>query len=189
MGARNLVPCTRAIDFLHFKNRERKMTVKDRFSPEDWATLVQAPLMAAMAIVAVSPSGPFGVTREMMAAGRAIQEKRTGKAGNDLARAIAEEYSGNLAALPTLNVSGMSPKQVYKQAMDCLRRAIGILYRQNDDEQTEGFTRWLYEISVEVAHATKEGGFLGFGGQIVSEDELAALRQIAWVLGLPVVQD
>ena len=161
------------------------MTVKNRFSPEDWATLVQAPLMAAMAIVAVSPSGPFGVTREMMAAGRVIQETRTGKAGNELARAIAEEYSGNVAALPALNVSGMPPEQVHKQAMDCLRRAIGILYRQNDDEQTEGFKRWLYEISVEVAHATKEGGFLGFGGQIVSEDEFAALRQIAWVLGLP----
>jgi hypothetical protein len=92
------------------------------------------------------------------------------------------------AAFPALNVSGMLPKQVHKQAMDCLRRAIDILYRQNDDEQTEGFRRWLYEISVEVAHAAKEGGFLGFGGQIVSEDELAALRQIAWVLGLPVVQ-
>jgi hypothetical protein len=38
------------------KTGNEKMTVKDRFSPEDWATLVQAPLMAAMAIVAVSPS-------------------------------------------------------------------------------------------------------------------------------------
>ncbi len=165
------------------------MTVKHRFNPDDWATLVQAPLMAAMAIVAVSPNGPFGVTREMMAAGRVIQETRRGKAGNDLARAIAEEYSGKTGAMPAFDVAGMAPKRVHEEAMDCLRRAIAILYRQNDDEQTAEFARWLYEISVEVAHASKEGGFLGFGGEIVSEDESAALRQIAWILGLPVVQE
>jgi hypothetical protein len=42
----------------------------------------------------------------------------------------------------------------------------------------------LMSISQRVAEASKEGGFLGFGGTLVSEQEQAALHSISGALGL-----
>jgi hypothetical protein len=82
-------------------------------------------------------------------------------------------------------VAGMTADQVRRHALDLLREAVGILYRKAADDETEGFKRWLYTISVEVANAAVEGGRFGFGGKRVSDEEVAALRQTAWALGLP----
>jgi hypothetical protein len=82
----------------------------------------------------------------------------------------------------------MTAEQVRRHALALLHEAVGILYRKAAEDETEAFKRWLYSISVEVANAAKEGGRFGFGGKRVSDEELAALRQTAWALGLPAVQ-
>jgi len=46
------------------------------------------------------------------------------------------------------------------------------------------FKGWLREISQHVAEASKEGGFLGFGGVLVSDAEKAPLTEISNALGL-----
>jgi hypothetical protein len=45
------------------------------------------------------------------------------------------------------------------------------------------YKSWLVEIASDVAEASKEGGFLGFGGVAVSDAEKATLSEIANVLG------
>ena len=42
------------------------MTTKADYTPEEWTLLMQAPMMAAMNVIAASPSGPIGVVQEMM---------------------------------------------------------------------------------------------------------------------------
>jgi hypothetical protein len=39
-------------------------------------------------------------------------------------------------------------------------------------------------VAVKVAHASKEGGFLGFGGTVLSTKEQEALDQLAGMLGV-----
>jgi len=46
--------------------------------------------------------------------------------------------------------------------------------------------RWLYGIADKVANAAKEGGFLGFGGTRVSEDEQAFLTDLRTALKIQV---
>jgi hypothetical protein len=46
------------------------------------------------------------------------------------------------------------------------------------------FKGWLQHISQSVAEASKEGGFLGFGGVRISDAEKATLAQISATLGL-----
>jgi hypothetical protein len=163
------------------------MSVRNRFTPEEWSTLLRTPLMAALVMVAASPSGPWGIAREMVAAGRVLARTRREGAGNPIAEAVAEDVSDASKSDPprTADVGGMTADQVRRHALDMLREAVGILYRKAEDEETEGFKRWLFSISVEVARAAKEGGRLGFGGTLVSDEEVAALRQTAWALGLP----
>lgn len=162
------------------------MSVRSRFTPEEWSTLLRTPLMATLVVVAASPSGPLGIAREMLAAGRVLARTRRGDSGNPIAEAVAEGVSDTSDDAPrTAEVAGMTADQVRRHALDRLREAIGILYRKAADDETEGFKHWLYSISVEVAHAAKEGGRFGFGGRAVSDEEVAALRQTAWALGLP----
>ena len=47
------------------------------------------------------------------------------------------------------------------------------------------FKTWLRHIAQSVAEASSEGGFLGFGGVTVSENEKATLADISAALGLP----
>ncbi|MGH8510893.1 MAG: hypothetical protein ACREBU_11350 [Nitrososphaera sp.] len=49
----------------------------------------------------------------------------------------------------------------------------------------EEYKRWLVTLAERVAEAAKEGSVLGFGGELVSDEERSAIRQIAFALGLP----
>ncbi len=46
------------------------------------------------------------------------------------------------------------------------------------------FKNWLRQISQNVAEASSEGGFLGFGGVVVSDSEKATVSEISRVLKL-----
>jgi hypothetical protein len=47
------------------------------------------------------------------------------------------------------------------------------------------YKRFVYSVAEAVAHAHREGGFLGFGGSEVSEREQAALDEIAAIFDAP----
>jgi hypothetical protein len=51
--------------------------------------------------------------------------------------------------------------------------------------EADGFKRWIVGVGKNVAEASNEGGFLGFGGTKVSEAEKQALQAIAQALGVP----
>jgi len=46
------------------------------------------------------------------------------------------------------------------------------------------YKAWLASVAVRVAHASKEGGFLGMGGTPVSAEEQAAVDQLAALLNV-----
>jgi hypothetical protein len=52
------------------------------------------------------------------------------------------------------------------------------------EEATE-VRQWLTRVAQATAEAAKEGGFLGFGGTLVSEEEKAAIARIESTLGIP----
>jgi hypothetical protein len=52
-------------------------------------------------------------------------------------------------------------------------------------EQAGAFRAFLLDVAQKTAEASREGGFLGFGGERVSEAERRALDQIAAVLASP----
>ena len=48
------------------------------------------------------------------------------------------------------------------------------------------YKRFVYSLAESVAHAHKEGGFLGIGGKPVSEREQTALDAIAAIFDEPI---
>jgi hypothetical protein len=161
------------------------MAGKADFTPDEWIALKKSPLMASLVVVAASPSGPVGVVKEMFAVGKLVAETKAKGGSNALVDGIVAELTtreGMEGTKPT-EIQGMSPDQARSHALDALRSAAALADRKASAD-ADGYKRWLLEVSSRVANASKEGGFLGFGGTLVSEQEEAALRDTASALGI-----
>jgi hypothetical protein len=167
-----------------------EMTDKTSFTPEEWRQLLRSVSLAGVAVTAASPSGPIGVVKEMFAAGKIVARAKTDGASNELIKAVAADLAtpeGRAQATEGIQTefAGATPDQIKARAIESLRRAAAILDAKADPQEAREFKLWLRSIAQEVAAAAKEGGFLGIGGERVSEAEQVALREIAEALGLP----
>jgi hypothetical protein len=76
------------------------------------------------------------------------------------------------------------PEEVAQAMIDTIMADVAIV-EQKAPAEVDAYKSWLMAIAVQVANASKEGGFLGFGGTRVSGGEQAALERLATTLGVP----
>ena len=157
------------------------MSTKADYSKEEWESLLKAPMMAAMAVVAASPSGPIGLVKEMFAVGKGLLEGAEGTTNPLIAAVVADFKAGNRPA--TLAERPQDLAQVKAQALGACRDVTALLARKAPGE-AEGFKRWLLGTAQRTAEAAKEGGVFGIGGVPVSDAEKAVLGEVAGALGL-----
>jgi hypothetical protein len=158
------------------------MATKDDFSPEDWAALVRAPLIAGMSISLADPGGPIELTKESMAAMKSVLEPVGGEQPA-LVAAIRADFEAQAKAHEN-PVSGFKPENP-QQLLDELTRVNGIVTATATPEEAEGFRALLKTAAQRAADAAKEGGFMGFGGEQVSAGEQRMLEQIDAALAPP----
>jgi hypothetical protein len=153
------------------------MTTKADFNAEEWSTVVEGPLYAAMGVIRADRGGTL---RESLALGRVYKEARGAQGDSPLLDELVKsppsidpdrvrEAGGNIAAVVS----------------DQLRESIGILEAKATDEEVDGYKRFVMTVAQAVAGAHKEGGFLGIGGKEVSDAENRALDEISTALGSP----
>lgn len=159
------------------------MTTKASYTPEEWETIMKAPVMAAMAVMAASPSGPIGAAKEMLAVGRVLLETGESEGSNELIAALVSEVKAGTRP-PTPTERPESAEQLKNLALRNCRELAELLGRKAPAAEAEGFKRWLLTISQRAAEASKEGGFMGFGGVRVSDAEKAALADVARALAV-----
>jgi hypothetical protein len=157
------------------------VSTKADYSKDEWDSLLKAPLMAAMAVVVASPSGPIGAVQEMFAVGKGLMEGAEGTTNPLISALVADVKAGNRPSMPTERPKDLA--QVKAQALGACREVAALLARKAPGE-ADGFKRWLLGTAQRTAEAAKEGGFLGVGGVQVSDAEKAALGEVAGALGL-----
>jgi hypothetical protein len=162
------------------------MATKASFTPEEWRQLLQSPMLAGMAVTAADPSGLFGLVKEGLAASRALAEAKTAPAANELIRALVADFEtaeGRDAARDGLKTrfAGAKASDVKPKAIAALRD-VATLLATKAPEDASAFKSWLEDLARRVAEASKEGGFLGFGGVQVSDAEKATLAEISAAL-------
>ena len=167
------------------------MSTKTDYSPEEWKLILKAPLMAGLAVIAASPSGPLGVLREMFAVGKLVAETKSqaegqGGLSNELLRAAVADLASpdGRAQVDVAGLQGLAPEQLRAHALDACRTFASLVDRKASREEAQGVKRWLVTIAQRTAEAVKEGGFLGVGGTRVSEAETGAIREVAQALGI-----
>jgi hypothetical protein len=124
---------------------------------------------------------------ESFAAGSALATAKTDAGSTALIKAVVADFEtseGRSQARDGLKEKFGRSKPAEIKAM-CLTtlREVGALISTKAPEDAAAFKGWLRRISQEVAEASKEGGFLGIGGERVSEAEKATLTEIASALG------
>jgi hypothetical protein len=162
------------------------MGLRQVLAPEEWARVVGAPMLAAIAVTAAEPGGLWGAVKEGAAVAGALRAAR-GLADNPLIAEIVAAYDtaeGRDLARGVLKAEarGKPPAEVVEAAVAELG-AVAALVAVRVPEAAPGFRAWLREIAAKVAEAGAEGGFLGFGGEKLSAAEKATLARLEAVLG------
>ncbi len=149
------------------------MAGKSDFSAEEWTMLRQAPFMASKLVMAAGPSGPVGRKKEIAAANKVIDEAADA-ARTPLLRSLGQDLK-QTASFPPPDEDRRS---FHDTAVAILKQVCGLLERKAGPEEAEEMKQWLNAIARRTAEAAKEGGFLGVGGTLVSDQEQEALDTI-----------
>jgi hypothetical protein len=149
------------------------MTTRAKFNADDWATVTQAPMLAAAAVVAADRGGTI---RESMSLARAYAEARQGSRTELVEAIVATPPAIEPGALP-------SGGDVTAHAIDRLRAALEILRREAEPDEVDDYRAFVRSLADAVARAHKEGGVLGLGGKEIGPGEQRVLDRLQEVLG------
>jgi hypothetical protein len=69
-------------------------------------------------------------------------------------------------------------------ALKRIREVAALVDKKAPAQEAQEFKQWLASLGPKVAGAAKEGGFLGFGGTLVTAEETAAVNELAAALGV-----
>lgn len=161
------------------------MSLKEHFSEHEWAALRNTPHLVVLATATAGASGIFGTIGEMMTAGKAVFEATAHE--NELIRTLAAKEEAKAAQDAIREeIKAAEPPDVpawlREHAIAKTRQSMAILAMRSDADRP-AMSAWLRDLGRRVAEASKEGGFLGFGGTLVSDEEKAFLASLESALG------
>jgi hypothetical protein len=157
--------------------RGQDVTTKSDFPEEEWTRIVRAPFVAGLAISLADPGGPIEAAKETMATIKAVTNPPSRE---QLLAEVALEVQA-MTQQRQNPLKGYKPSKGEapgKQILDELRAVQAMVAAKATPEETAAFGRWLFATAQAAADAAKEGGFMGFGAQQVSQREQAMLDQV-----------
>lgn len=171
------------------------MTYESRFTEDEQVMLSSLPHLIGAAMTFAEGSG-LGTVKEMMASSRALLSGAKNFANNEIiigvlpaltnmdeAMAASKEMREKLRSHLQAN-QVRSNEQIKELALSDATKISALLDEKGNPEEVEEFKNWILDIAEDVSRAAKEGGFLGFGGEQVSEGEVAVFNQIAAALNV-----
>jgi hypothetical protein len=162
------------------------MTTKADFTEEEWVRLGRAPIVAGMAISLADPGGPIEAVKESSAAIKTVLEAAQGGGHGEFVQALAADVADK-ARHRHNPMEGFKPRgaQAGEQILDELRAVNALLNEKTTPEEAAEFREWLKSAAQRAAMAAKEGGFLGFNAQRVSEGEQQMLDKLGEIFDTP----
>ena len=158
------------------------MTAKTDFTEEEWTRVRRAPLVAGMAISLADPGGPIELAKETSASLKTAtnppsREQLLAEVALDIQSMAQQRQNPMTDFKPT---QGSDPRQ---QILEELRAVSGIVGSKATAEEAAAFNNWILTSAQAAADAAKEGGFMGFGAEQVSQGEKDMLEQVRTAIG------
>lgn len=146
------------------------MTTKSDFDEQEWTRIVRAPFVAGMAITLADPGGPIEAAKESMAS---IRSATNPPSREQLLTEVALEIQAMTQQRhnPLKGFKPTGDRPPGEQVVDELRSVQELVAAKADPEEASAFGRWIVTSAQAAADAAKEGGFMGFGAEQVSQRE------------------
>ena len=161
------------------------MTSKADFTDEEWARLKRAPFVAGMAISLADPGGPIEAVKETSATLKTVLRAAADGGRGELVDAVAGEAAQDVRARKS-PLAGFKPGRGANtgvEILDELREVNRLVSEKATPEDAAAMRDLLMEAAKEAADAAKEGGFMGFRAERVSEGEQRMLDSLREALG------
>ena len=158
------------------------MTAKADYTEEEWTRLRRAPFVAGLAISMADPGGPIEMAKETT-----LRAATTAPSQEELLVAVAQDIASmmNRKQNPLKGFKPESAALAGKMVLDELKAVNEIASAKATAEEADAFRRWLLTVAQAAADAAKEGGFMGFGAELVSQGEQRMLGELRVTLGVP----
>jgi hypothetical protein len=159
------------------------MTSKADYTDEEWVRLRRVPFVAGLAISMADPGGPIEMAKETMAT---LKAATTPPSHEELLVVVAQEIASmmNQKQNPLKDFKPDSAALAGKLVLDEVKAVNEIVTAKATPEEADAFRRWLLAVARAAANAAKEGGFMGFGAELVSQGEQRMLDELRATLGM-----
>lgn len=181
--------------FLCFNIKPHNMEFTEKYSAEELDYLGLFPLLVGRSMLLISDSGIIGTAKEAIALAGIYSEKRPDIVPNALINEVTKMPEG-ISDVKELLINRQKKVQAIfeKNELDnpekisqFVVKQIGVLsellLQKEDMSIGESYQKWIVEIAEKISNAASEGGFLGFGGQRVSDQEQQFLNEIKSAFG------
>jgi hypothetical protein len=142
----------------------------------EWSRVQAAPAAALMLVATSDLSGPVGSIKEVQAAAKALSDAARQA---DPASVIGAAFGAGIDTEMMKTVRELAPTK--DKLLDIVKAGCASVAGK-DPAQAAAYKSAILAVAQAAAEASKEGGFLGFGGTQVSKDEQAALDQLRTAL-------
>lgn len=162
------------------------MTSRADFTDEEWARLGRAPLVAGLAISVADPSGPVGALKESSAAIKTVIAAAGDGGFGEFVRSLAGDVAAR-AKRRESPLSGFAPdrRRARDAILEELQAVNALVVAKAAPEDVADYRGWIRTAAQQAALAAREGGFLGIGGERVSEREQQMLDTLGEIFGAP----
>ena len=163
------------------------MATKADFTTEEWNTLRMAPALVGGAMMAASPDGLMSSLKEAFAMGGAAASflKQSGAEG--LLKEILTDNDKLVetikAKLGTEGDAATRRARMHAEALGSVKEAVRLLATKATPADVAAYRQLIGKVAEGVANAASTGGFLGFGGEKVTEAEKSFLTEVHTALG------
>ena len=173
------------------------MSIKDKFSDDEWFLLSSTPAMIGAAMSSAAPSGVIGTVKELSASMRSTVHALKDYPDSELIQALLEKAENwddakdkvsdyRQRAKGRMEAADIkSHEQLHAHVLADCATVAQLVDDKCSTADAAAYKEWSVRIARQVAEAAKEGGFLGFGGERVSEEERVMLEKIEQALGAP----
>ena len=163
------------------------MASKTDFTPDEWTTLRIAPALVGGAMMAASPDGFLTSIREAFSMGSSSFSTLKSFENVTLLKEIMTDKDKLVddmkAKLGTEGDAAARRAKLHAEAIAGVKQAVAILVQKGTPEDVKAYRAWIGAVAEGVANAASSGGFLGFGGEKVSEAEKTFLGEVTAAMG------
>ena len=164
------------------------MAKQDTFTSEEWTLLRLTPSLVAGGTAAADPSGLLSSVKESFAGAKTMAESFKTNSGLELFSALAADRS--IPGMP--DPKSMLGEGSREQQMTSLKNAVlervkstvALVDAKATPAEAQAYKSMLVSVAEQAANASKEGGFLGFGGVRVSDKEQAFIAEVKAAAGI-----